>query len=163
MNKSQFIDEFEDYLIDHDYHAATLELLREKFDEYDSLDDVSFVLNGYDLNDQLLHTCAHSLLHQLAALQLEVSCRKISDTQLEASIISSLINNNESMPIFIIDDESYDYALQEDDKFFELIDEMSEDEAIEKTLDYFISQGYELIDERSDRIAALSCRFLHEE
>ena len=37
MNKSQFIDEFEDYLIDHDYHAATLELLREKFDEYDSL------------------------------------------------------------------------------------------------------------------------------
>ena len=163
MNKTQFIDEFEDYLIDHGYHAATLELLKEKFEEYDSLDDVSFVISGYDLNDQLLYTCAHSLLHQLASLQLDVTCRKVSDTQFEASIISSLINNNESMPIFIIDDESYDYALQEDDKFFELIDEMSEDEAIEKTLDYFISQGYELIDERSDRIAALSCRFLHEE
>ena len=77
--------------------------------------------------------------------------------------MSSIIKNNESMPIFIIDDESYDYALQEDDKFFELIDEMSEDEAIEKTLDYFISQGYELIDERSDRITKLTCKFLHEE
>lgn len=163
MNKTQFIDEFEDYLIDRGYHAATLELLKEKFEEYDSLDDVSFVISGYDLNDQLLYTCTHSLLHQLASLQLEVTCRKVSDTQFEASIISSLINNNESMPIFIVDDESYDYALQEDDKFFELIDEMSEDEAIEKTLDYFISQGYELIDERSDRIAALSCRFLYEE
>lgn len=163
MNKTQFIDEFEDYLLDHDYHEATLELLKEKFEEYDSLDDVSFVISGYDLNDQLLYTCTHSLLHQLASLQLEVTCRKVSDTQFEASIISSLINNNESMPIFIVDDESYDYALQEDDKFFELIDEMSEDEAIEKTLDYFISQGYELIDERSDRIAVLSCRFLYEE
>jgi len=163
MNKTQFIDEFEDYLIDRDYHAATLELLKEKFEEYDSLDDVSFVISGYDLNDQLLYTCTHSLLHQLASLQLEVTCRKVSDTQFEASIISSLINNNESMPIFIVDDESYDYALQEDDKFFELIDEMSEDEAIEKTLDYFISQGYELIDERSDRIAKLTCKFLYEE
>ena len=163
MNKTQFIDEFEDYLVDRHYHAATLELLREKFDEYDSLDDVSFVISGYDLNDQLLHTCAHSLLHQLASLQLEVTCRKVSDAQLEVSIISSLINNNESMPIFIVDDEGYDYALQEDDKFFELIDEMSEDEAIEKTLDYFISQGYELIDERSDRITKLTCKFLHEE
>jgi hypothetical protein len=163
MDKKQFIDEFEDYLLAHDYHGATIELIREKFEEYDSLDDVSFVLSGYDLNDQLLYTCAHSLLHQLASLQLEVTCRKVSDTQFEASIISSLINNNESMPIFIVDDESYDYALQEDDKFFELIDEMSEDEAIEKTLDYFISQGYELIDERSDRITKLTCKFLHEE
>ena len=163
MNRSQFIDEFEDFLVDRDYHAATLELLREKFEEYDLLDDVSFVISGYDLNDQLLHTCTHSLLHQLAALQLEVSCRKISDTQLEASIVSSLINNNKSMSIFIVDDESYDYALQEDDKFFELIDEMSEDEAIEKTLEYFISQGYELINERSDRIAKLTCKFLYEE
>lgn len=163
MNKTQFIDEFEDYLIDRGYHAATLELLKEKFEEYDSLDDVSFIISGYDLNDQLLYICAHSLLHQLAALKLEVICRKVSNTQYEVLIDSSLINNNESMPIFIVDDESYDYALQEDDKFFELLDEMSEDEAIEKTLDYFISQGYELIDERSDRIAALSCRFLHEE
>jgi hypothetical protein len=163
MDKKQFLDEFEDYLVDRRYHGATIELIREKFEEYDSLDDVSFVLSGYDLNDQLLHTCVHSLLHQLAALKLEVTCRKVSNTQYEVLIDSSLINNNESMPIFIVDDESYDYALQEDDKFFELLDEMSEDEAIEKTLDYFISQGYELIDERSDRITALSCRFLHEE